>query len=220
VDVVTLAIAVVAHQRRAAAAQRLAEQVGATITWDRGKGEQDTHQRALVSLLDTDARHLLLLEDDALPAPDFHTRVHTDLALLPPRHLASGYLGTGRGAGVPPARWDPMVTHLLAQAEGARHHWVVAPAMWHAVAMLIPRTVATDLHGWLRARPRAPTDQAVTTWVRAHGWHVAYPVASSWVDHDDGPTVTQHPDHQPRTQPRRAWRMVRAEQHHEQQLQA
>lgn len=202
------AVAVVAHQRRAHAARTLAGQVGATITWDQGKGEQDTHQRALASLLDTDAHWLLLLEDDALPAPDFHHRVHADLAQAPPRHLVSGYLGTGRAAGVPPAQWPAIATHLLAQADHAGHHWVTATSVWHAVALAIPHDAAPSLLAHLRARPRTPTDQAATSWVRHHGWHVAYPVASSWVDHDDGPTVTDHPDRQPRTQTRRAWRIA------------
>lgn len=204
----SLAIAVVAHQRRAHAARQLAEQVGATITWDAGKGEQDTHQRALAGLLDTDAAHLLLLEDDALPVPDFHARVPRDLAELPPRHLASGYLGTGRGAGILPSQWDPMAARLLARAEGHGDHWVTADAMWHAVAMAIPRTAAPGLLAHLTARPHLPTDQGVTHWARANRWRVAYPVASSWVDHADGPTVTTHPDGQARTQARHALRLA------------
>ncbi|WP_159794481.1 hypothetical protein [Puerhibacterium puerhi] len=203
----SVAIAVVAHPARAAMASDLFDAVaGNVLALDvDGRGEQANHQAALEALLDVDADWLVLLEDDAVPAPRFRTQLAAALADAGDA-VVSLYLGTGRWAGTIPAAHEPVVRRLVADADAVGARWITADALWHAVGFAVPRRAARELLAHLRA-DILPTDQAVTSWCQ----RTATPVRYTWpslVDHLDGPTVTQHPDGQPRREARRAWRVA------------
>lgn len=200
--------AVVAHTARREMAEALAEETGARIFYDDGRaGEQANHARALAWLAAQPTAWVTLLEDDALPCPDYLTVEADGLARAPRRHIVSQYLGTGRWAGAHPEHHAPRVAALIAHADARGDAWIKAAPLWHAVGVSMPRGAAKSA---LPHLGRRPTDQALTRWAILTGWHVAY-TWPSWVDHADTPTVTVHPDGRPRTEPRRAWRVAGAD---------
>lgn len=197
--------AIVAHTSRRSMAQALSMQTQGRIFWDDGSlGEQRNHARALAWLAGAPTPWVTLLEDDALPCPAYLDAQARCLADAPPHHLVSEYLGTGRWAGTHPQHHAPRVRALVARAERTGQRWITAAELWHAVAVSLPVEAAAaavpDLGG------HTPTDQALTRWASRAGWRVAY-AWPSLVDHADTPTVTAHPDAQPRVEQRRAWRV-------------
>lgn len=196
----TLSLTVMAHPKRRAAAQRLAVAVGAdAIEWDTCDDEWDTGRRAIATH-DPAGTHHLVLQDDALPIPDF--RHHAAAALEQhPDALVSFYLGTSR-----PPQWQPAVDDACMRAEDAGAAWISVPTLLHGVAIAIPTVEIPNLLAWCE-RPTVPYDERLGMYWR----HVLdRPVLYTWpslVDHDDGPTIARHRDGVHRDEPRRA-RMV------------
>lgn len=202
----SVARAIVAHTTRSNMAHALSAQLDdARIFLDDGTlGEQANHTRALAWLADQDTDWVTLHEDDALPCPDYLTREAGAIRRAPTRHVLSHYLGTGRWAGRDPRRHTHHVQSLIQRADHTGSEWITTSELWHAVTISLPITAARDALPHLGS---LPTDQALTRWARRAGWRIAY-AWPSLVDHHDGPTVTQHVDRQPRTQPRKAWRLA------------
>lgn len=202
----TAAVAIVAHPARLDDANALSDRVQADyLSLDHeSRGERWNHQHALAALIDTDADWLVLLEDDAVPCSDFRDRLDDVLATAP-GSLVSLYLGTGRWAGHDHRIHAGVVHRLIARADRDGTGWIRADGMWHAVGIAVRREQAKRLLRHLRSNGQ-PTDQAISAWCKYTRTPVHY-THPSLVDHADGPTVTDHPDKQPRREARRAWRM-------------
>lgn len=193
---VTLSVTVMAHPKRRDAAEQLARTLDASIVWDEHDDEWHTGARALAAYEPT-ATHHLVLQDDAVPVPDF--RRHATAALTEhPDALVSFYLGTSR-----PPQWQHAVDRACMTADDCDAAWITAPTLLHGVAIAIPTVEIPAMLAWCE-RPQVPYDERIGMYWR---YILDRPVFYTWpslVDHDDGPTIATHPDGDARTAPRRA----------------
>lgn len=176
----SLDIAVIGHPQRITMAGKLAHDLGAGLLLDvEGRGCEFMHHTALTMLYyATEAHWLVVLEDDAVPVPDF--RHHLEQAL---DHASSLlvclYLGTGA---------NPIVQrafHLAIQgADGAGAAWITADAMTAGVGYAVHRSIAERL---LDATEHGTEEwpMRVTRWAQRAGMRVDY-TWPSLVNHQDG----------------------------------
>lgn len=193
------AIGIVAHPSRSVMAKRLYDTIGADIIgFDNNSfGERWNHTRALEELPRAD--WAVLLEDDAIPCPDFRARL-SDALNGAGDAVVSLYLGTGRWAGTNPKTQEQAIRRLIEDADERGNRWIEAIALWHAVGIAIPyQHIAAILHHF--GRDAAPTDQAITHWARTYGVPIRY-THPSLVDHADVPRVVHTTD---KPVVRRAW---------------
>lgn len=191
---VAIRCVVVAHFARRAQAETLGRTLGAHISMDEeGRGATWGHRRALEWAAEQSER-VIVLEDDALPVPGFLELAAAALARYPD-DLVSLYLGSGR-----PPQVQATIAERLAIADrtGATH--IKLATLVHGVCYSIPRA------GLPRVLGRAWGSQGDYGIGAAWNRPVVYTVPSL-VDHADGPSVERHADREPRTQPRRAWRL-------------
>lgn len=182
-----LHFAVIGHHSRQQRAEQLAKQLGAKLFLDHlTLGSSWNHLRAL-NWGSTLTGHLIVLEDDAEPVPDFTTRAEAFLTSHPDE-LVSFYLGTDT------RRHQRNVPAWLeaADTEGIDH--LTHPNLLHAVAYAIPCHRIREL----RFRHRLVADEMIT---QAWPDRVTYTIPS-YVDHADITSV----ENQPST-PRKAWRL-------------
>lgn len=187
---------VVGHHTRFASAALLADQLGAHLLIDEGNhGANWNHRRALEWAAEQSCR-VVVLEDDALPVPGFADKVADWLARFPDDML-SFYLGTGR-----PPQYQKEIAGMLVDADRVCGDHIVMSKLIHGVCYSPPPCrLASMLNSWNKT---LAADYAVG---EAFGGRVVYP-CYSLVDHADLPTVERHPDNEPRTERRRAWRLA------------
>jgi hypothetical protein len=173
-------VAVVTHPQRAAMGELLAyQQHGFSVLDADGEGCAATHVRALRELAGrTNARWLVVLEDDAVPVAGFCT--HAGDAL---EHacgvLVSFYLGTGNNPGV-----QNVVRAAVRAADKGDCSWIRADCLMSTVGYAIHRSVVDDLLGFV-PHYRAELPVAITRWAQMTGNTVDY-TWPSLVDHRDG----------------------------------
>ncbi|QGY31272.1 hypothetical protein [Pantoea cypripedii] len=186
---------VVGHHTRSYAAVRLANSVGAHLLIDdESRGANWNHRRAIEWAAQQECR-VVILEDDAQPVEGFRMLVSEWLERFPD-DLVSFYLGTGR-----PPQYQPVIAQRLIEAD--RHRWdcITLPRLIHGVCYSPPRAAIPGI--LTRWNSSKPADYAVGD---AYGASVIYP-CWSLVEHADVSTVERHPDNEPRTERRRAWRI-------------
>jgi hypothetical protein len=159
------------------------------------KGANANHLRALRWASTQDCR-VVIMEDDALPVSGFTDKVTEWLARFPDDML-SFYLGTGR-----PPQYQREIAGMLVHADRTHGDYI---------------TLSKLIHGVCYSPPRHKLQQIVSKWNNtmaadyavgdACGGRVIYP-CYSLVDHADLLTVERHPDNEPRTERRRAWRLA------------
>jgi len=194
---VRVSVAVMAHPAREEVAETLARNVGARVTWDRHRDEWETGSRALAAY-DRFATHHIVLQDDAVPVPEF--RRHAAAAIAQhPDSLISFYLGRSR----PPHVQRRIIRATLA-ADERRAAWISDDRLLHGVGIALPIGDIDALLEWCRIR-NLPYDDRIGTWYRAQRRKVMY-TWPSLVDHADTETLVRHLDGQARDQPRVAWR--------------
>lgn len=169
-----LHFAVIGHHSRQSRAEELADQLGAKLFLDHlTLGSSWNHLRAL-NWGSTLTGHLIVLEDDAEPVPDFTTRAEAFLTGHPDE-LVSFYLGTDN------RRVQVTVDALLDEADTHGLDWITHSSMLHAVAYAIP----CEQIRRLRFRPRFVADEMIgQAWTRP----IIYTVPS-YVDHADAPSI-------------------------------
>ncbi|CZY44322.1 Uncharacterised protein [Enterobacter cloacae] len=187
---------VVGHVSRIVHAQRLAALLDAHLLIDDGNhGANWNHRRALEWAAEQPCR-VVVLEDDALPVDLFYTPVSNWLKRFPDS-LISFYLGTGR-----PPQYQMHIAERLIVADKTRTDFITLPRLIHGVCYSVPpQHIERVLSRWDSSKP---ADYAVGD---AYGGAVVYP-CYSLVDHADMQTVERHPDNEPRTERRRAWRLA------------
>ncbi|MCU2854007.1 hypothetical protein N8S22_23505 [Enterobacter hormaechei subsp. hoffmannii] len=187
---------VVGHYTRFASAALLAGELGANLLLDEwSHGANWNHRRALEWAAEQSCR-VVVLEDDALPVPGFADKVADWLARFPDDML-SFYLGTGR-----PPQYQKEIAGMLVDADRVCGDHIVMSKLIHGVCYSPPPCrLASMLNSWNKT---LAADYAVG---EAFGGRVVYP-CYSLVDHADLPTVERHPDNEPRTERRRAWRLA------------
>lgn len=185
---------VIGHHARRAQATRLAAALDAHLSMDEeGRGATWGHRRALEWAARQHGR-VVVLEDDALPVPDFRARAAAVLARYPD-DLVSLYLGTGR-----PVDYQPIIAARLALADSTGAAHIKLRTLVHGVCYSIPPA------GLPRVLARVWGNQPDFGIGDAWNRPVIYPLPCL-VDHADGAPVERHADKQPRVEPRRAWRL-------------
>lgn len=187
---------VVGHHARRQQAEALARSIGAHLLIDEGNhGANWNHRRALQWAAEQSSR-VVVLEDDALPVEGFTDKV-TQWLVRFPDDMLSFYLGTGR-----PPQYQKEIAGMLVDADRVCGDHIVLSKLIHGVCYSPPQgRLARMLNAWNKT---LSADYAVG---EAFGGRVIYP-CYSLVDHADLPTVERHPDNEPRTERRRAWRLA------------
>lgn len=188
---------VVGHHTRLASAALLAGELGAHLLLDEGNhGANWNHRRALEWAAEQSCR-VVVLEDDALPVPGFADKAADWLARFPDDML-SFYLGTGR-----PPQYQKEIAGMLVDADRVCGDHIVMSKLIHGVCYSPPVGSLKNINkNWDITKA---ADYAVGD---AYGCAIVYP-CYSLVDHADLPTVERHPDNEPRTERRRAWRLAK-----------
>jgi len=193
-----MCIVIMAHPARFTAAQTLAELTGGTIVWDRRDDEWDTGARALAAHDPSTPWHVVL-QDDAVPAPDFTAHLAAALEAAP-RTVVGLYLGRGR-----PEHRQPEIQDAITRADRDGTAWFTARFLGQGVGIALPTEHITPLLTWARDRPE-PYDQRIAAWYRNQG----HPILITWpslINHADGPSLVPHK--YPTTEtPRTAWRTI------------
>ena len=187
---------VVGHHARRDQAERLADYLGAHLLMDEcDMGANWNHRRAMEWAADQSCR-VVVLEDDAMPVAGFEEKVALWLSLFP-EEMLSFYLGTGR-----PPQYQKEIAGMLVDADRVCGDHIVLSKLIHGVCYSPPQgRLVRMLSAWNKT---LAADYAVG---EAFGGRVIYP-CYSLVDHADLPTVERHPDNEPRTERRRAWRLA------------
>lgn len=187
---------VIGHHSRLASAALLADELGSHLLIDEGNhGANWNHRRAIEWAAEQPCR-VVVLEDDALPVSGFADKVADWLTRFPDDML-SFYLGTGR-----PPQYQKEIAGMLVDADRVCGDHIVMSKLIHGVCYSPPPgRLARMLSAWNKT---LAADYAVG---EAFGGRVVYP-CYSLVDHADLPTVERHPDSEPRTERRRAWRLA------------
>lgn len=195
-----IGIGVVAHTSRSNLAEALALDVDADVlSVDDGQlGCEGNHAAVWEQLAALPTGWSVILEDDAQPVDGFAAQLAAALPMAP-APIASLYLGRLR-----PAPWQRRIRAALDQADTVDAHWIMATRLLHAVGYAIRTELLGSLLRFTSARP---VDEHISRWARQYGYPTCYTVGSL-VEHADEPTVIPlHPDRQPRTPGRKAWRL-------------
>jgi hypothetical protein len=190
-------IAIVAHHSRRAMANDLASKLEADSIFmdEHSAGANANHLRALSWAAEQSDR-VIIIEEDALPVDGFRDKAQDWLVRFPDDML-SFYLGTGR-----PPQYQKEIAGMLVDADRVCGDHIVLSKLIHGVCYSPPQgRLARMLNAWNKT---LAADYAVG---EAYGGRVVYP-CYSLVDHADLPTVERHPDNEPRTERRRAWRLA------------
>lgn len=194
-----LTIGIVAHSSRASEAKALAHEVDAefvSIDQDGILGCDDNHDHVMHHLAGLPSTWSVVLEDDAVPVEGFYEQLEAALPLSP-TPIVSLYLGRLRP---PQHQADIQAAVEAAVVEDA--DWIISSRLYHAVGYAIKTELLPSLLGHLS---NWPVDQHISEWAMQRGHLVSY-CWPSLVDHADGETVVAHPDGQPRTPGRVAWK--------------
>lgn len=187
--------AVVAHPDRLDAAKRLADDLDAELFVDTDRlGAWGNHERALRWAAGQPASHALIVQDDAVPVPDF--RDHAAQAIA---HRPEGLIGFYVGRTRPRAEQVARAVHAAEQVHAS---WLSADTLLWGVATAVPTADIPRLLAYVR-HARYPYDLRLGLWYRDHGIPVHY-TWPSLVEHADGPSVIPR---RPRPLPRTAWRV-------------
>lgn len=188
----TVDVVVMAHPARAEHALKLAAEIDARIVWDQRNDEWHTGARAW-SAINPAADRGLVVQDDALPIPDFRRHVDT-LAARAPRTAVSLYVGTGRPR-------EPQVRRAVTEADRTGASWLDCDGLLWGVAIMLPVEHITPLLDCAQTSP-LPYDQRISAWYRSRGQRVRH-CWPSMVDHTDGPRLADTGGTP--TAPRHAW---------------
>lgn len=124
----------------------------------------------------------VVLEDDALPVDGFRDQLEQVLQVAP-TPIVCLYLGTGQ-------RMQARMDLTTNNANAVDANWIVGKELIHAVGI----AVRTELLPFTDLPPK-PIDDAISDWAQHHNHKVGY-TWPSLIDHNDGPTLIDHPDWQ------------------------
>jgi len=197
-------IGIVAHTSRQHQANALATNVNATyLSVDDGTlGCNGNHKKVWAHLSAQPTEWSIVLEDDAIPVPNFVEQANQALSVAP-GHVVSFYLGKHH---IPTLDWEQRKQQAIAQADTVDAQWLTTNHLLHAVAVAIRTEHIPSMWHHINRMPDVfPIDEAITHWAYNTGATIAY-TWPSLVDHADQPTTFRHPDKMPRPPGRVAYR--------------
>lgn len=197
-------IGVVAHTSRRDQAEQLADTVTAQyLSVDDGTlGCNGNHKKVWAQLADHDTEWSIVLEDDAIPVPDFVEQAQRALDNAP-GHVMSFYLGRHH---IPTIEWERRKQDAITRADDTDASFITTTYLLHAVATAMRTDAIPSMWNHINRLPDVfPIDEAITHWVQNYGLTVAY-TWPSLVDHADQPTTFRHPDKMDRPPGRIAYR--------------
>jgi GR25 family glycosyltransferase involved in LPS biosynthesis len=195
-------VAIVAHPRRITYAQSLAivTQAEALCLDDEQYGGTGNHLRAWSWLAEGNCPWSVVIEDDAVPCPDFRRQLHAVLQKAP-APIVSLYLGRER-----PPHWQSSIARAISPPY-SDPHFLTTTDLLHAVGYAIRTDLLDDMLSW--TAPFESTmliDNLITAWARARHHQIAYSRPSIFNHRTDLiPVVTDHQDDDERLLPRTAW---------------
>lgn len=196
-------IGIVAHIDRLPGLGKLVDAVNpAHISIDDGAlGCEGNHRHVWRALADGSSYWSVVLEDDAVPVPNFLEQLTSALQVAPAA-IVSLYLGRSR-----PPQFQPRIARAVGLADAMDASFIVGNRLLHGVGVAIKTRLIPDMLDvtGTTACYGLPIDEAISAWARAYHYGVAY-TWPSLVDHADGLTVAHHRDNLPRTPGRTAWR--------------
>lgn len=174
-----------AHPDRAARVDELRAALGTLVpvAWDaEGPPKRDPDRiwrtaRRAWEMHHPDADWHLLLQDDAIVAPDLLEATSAALTCVPPRAIVSLYIGTGR-----PLPW--MWKQLGERADQGGASWIVGPRVMWGVALAVRTESIPDMLAYADQQHGIPDDMRVGRWARRQRWQAWFP----W------PSLVNHPD--------------------------
>jgi hypothetical protein len=169
---------VMAHPKREARAVALAEQLGAGIVWDRGRGLWDTARRAW---LEQDGEWHTVIQDDAIPSEAFRENMDRILEHCYP-HPVSWYFGTGK----PPTSTPTEPLTVRAEQQGCS--WIESGGPWWAVAVSVHSSLVEEMVAHCDTSKLKADDARYTAHFRRLGLTCLY-TWPSLVDHADLPSI-------------------------------
>lgn len=140
--------------------------------------------RAAWQMADPGSDFHLLLQDDALPAPDLLAGLERALDHVPPDAVVSPYLGKGGAVG---PRWE----RIAAEAERRGSSWVLSEKLCWGVAIILPTRLIPEMIERANMSAGTPDDMRVAGWARRRQAEVWY-TWPSLVDHRPVPSITKH----------------------------
>jgi hypothetical protein len=177
-----LSVAVMAHPSRAESVTRLQRLLDreAPVTWDRENDRWETGRRSLLSY-DQNASHHLVIQDDALPAPDLCAALERWIPTLPKPNnsvicLYAGNIGK--------------FTRIITTARPVPPCWLQMSKVQWGVALVIP-TGHIESAVAFGDRCAVPNyDMRISLWAQSKRLPVYYPYPS-WVNHEPGPSLVK-----------------------------
>lgn len=200
-----LAVGVVAHPQREEMATHLGRQIAADILcWDDGThpgnhvaGCAATHLAVLAELTRLHTRWVVVLEDDAVPVPDF--RKHLAGALqYAPTPVVGIYLGTGHRSG----KTQQQIRQAVAAAEEQNCGWLLADCLIGSVGYALRADVLDSIIASITDREEE-LPLRISRWAQARSIDICY-TQPSLVNHDDSASIGR-PWRGPGFPDRRAW---------------
>lgn len=197
-----VSFSVMAHPERSAEVGMLLSALGGAagripVSWDDegpASGNADRvwrNARRAWEMYDPAADWHVLLQDDAMPCPDFLIGFAEALAELPCKpSVVSPYLGRGR---LVSNRWD----RLAERADEAGATWIRTTKVMWGVSLAVPVKAIPAMIGFADRRQGIPDDMRVAGWAERGGFDVWYPWPSL-IDHRPVPSLTKHKAHERR----------------------
>jgi hypothetical protein len=185
-------IGIVAHERRLARAEALRRSVGACLlSVDNGVlGCEANHLSVLAGLCESDADWVCVLEDDAVPVPEFRTHLTAALAFAP-MPIVGLYLGTGNPSGV--------VQQRIGVAMQSAQAWIVGDCLIGSVGYCVRTALVSDmLRGIMDRTEELPL--RISRWAQHSHIPICY-THPSLVNHCDDESIQGRPltEHERRT---------------------
>jgi hypothetical protein len=189
---VRLSVSVMAHPDRVDLVSDLQDRLGREVPvhWDpegkpSGNGDRVWRvARGAWQLHDPEADWHVLIQDDALPCPDFLSGLERALEYVPMDATVCPYLGRG---GAAPRKWMTMG----AMADQRQASFVVSQSLMWGVAICLPVALIPDMIVRADTMHRVPDDMRVAGWTKRRGGEVWY-TWPSLVDHRPVASITKH----------------------------
>lgn len=147
--------------------------------WATGRRAWEAH--------DPSADWHMVIQDDAIVAPDLLAGLEAALAVLGPEGLVSAYTGTGRPD-------QAHVRRALTHADAKGHSWISTRSLCWGVAIIAPVATIPGMLTWCSVpqRSRLNYDLRIGRYYRdVLKWRTWYTVPSL-VDHRDGESLVGH----------------------------